>query len=618
MTGTLLSSGAAEAQTAIYRLDLSQVQKYDRKNPAAVREAWDTLQVAASIQGNVNREGPKLFLRCMPETDDFWWDYLRGESGWLAGREVIEVKSLEELLDVFARELTGVVLYNADEPFASNVASTMGGAENRFVLRQDESPESVYQRLSRRPSFPTNVVTVPSGAKGGFLDAQRNIMGTGQKPTGSLKNDAYRWALDRYLKSGRSGTTDLAYFVDAWWLRDPSPLVWNSSLTNHDFYIAKRAFFFDLSPLPDETPIDDPEQTPGLDRETLQNILRQMVRQAGGKIYGIGGFVPWRWKYVGPDGNWPGTGGKRHPVDCEWEYSKLISAYNGYKDADALDYSGMANASFYQHFPLRASYEQPRLDLSVAALQKAGYLDKAGKVVPRQYFAWYCGDYDSSAWLNRFVPRMWADPARGSIPLNWPFNPNLARRAPQAMHYARTHTTANEWFMAGDNGAGYLNPGMLTAPRLDTKIPDGWNAWVEHNKPWFRRFGLTMTGFLIDGMAPSVNVFGFAGYSKFSAGGVGTHLSTKPWGVSPEGVPYAWVRDVGYESCKVEEGTKKVLENVGENLQFRILRSILNTPTWHQQVMENVAAAPQGAEVCFVSAPVFFELIKRTDKGQRP
>lgn len=599
----------------IYRLDLSSLNQLDLSQPDQARLAWDSVQVAATIQGNVNRSDARLFLRCIPETDDFWWNELRQKDAWLAGREVIELTSIADLLKVFAHDLRGVVLYRDAEPYASNIAATIAAASGRMVLRLDQSPGSIYQLLANDPWFPKDILSVPATATGGLLDKDGLIAGTGRKPTGSAKNDAYRWALANYLDTGKSGTTDLAYFLDAWWLKHPHPgpgSLWNSSLTNHDFYIAKRAFFFDLDPVPDETPVDDPGQALGLDRETLQLILTSMSRRAAGKIFAVGGFIPWGWKYVGPDGSWPGSGGKRHPVHCEWECSKLFSAYNGYKDADALGYSGMANASFYQHFPLQPHYSQPQPDLSDRTLREAGLLDDRGKVVARQYFTWYCGDYDSSAWLNRFVPKLWQDPARGTLALNWPFNPNLARRAPQAMHYARTHASATDWFIAGDNGAGYLNPGMLTAPRLNPSIPDGWAAWIAHNQAWFKRFDLAITGFVIDGLAPPINEYGFAGYAAFSSGGIGTQASAKPWGVSPQGVPYAWVRDVGNEYQTPAAGVQAVLANIEPGLQFRVLRTILNTPTWHREVIEQVAKAPAADDVRFVSAPVFFELIRRS------
>jgi hypothetical protein len=608
---------SVKAAEPIYYLDLSAFNDLKLASPADVKRAWDTTQMAASIQGNVNRDAPRLFLRCMPAIDDFWWKYLREDQGWLKDREVIQVGSVGDLLKIFKEDLAGVVTYREDELFSTSLATTIAGAENRFVLREDESEGSLYRELRNQADFPANVVRVPRAGKGGILDAQGMIAGTKEPTTGSEKNDAYRWAHEAYLKSGKSGKTDLAYFIDAYWLKKPgvsgsAGSFWNSTLANHDFYIAKRAFFFDLNPMPDEVPIDDPEQRPGLDRETLLGILGTMARHADFKTYGVGGFIPWAWKYVGPDGNFRGTGGKMHPVKCEWELSKIISAYNGYKDADALSHSGMANASFYQHFPLNETYPQTTPPLTDDALRAAGYLDDEGHVIPRTYFTWYCGDYDSSAWLNRFVPRFWADPARGTIPMNWGFNPNLARRAPQAMHYARTKATAQDWFFAGDNGAGYLNPGMLGAPRMDPTLPDGWAEWIAHNKVWFERFDLSMTGFLIDGSAPGVGTYGFKGYAQFSAGGVGTQLMLNPaWGVSPQGVPYASVHDVGHESYSVSKGVYKTQYNIKPGMNFRMLRTILNTPTWHRDVMKGVKAGKQGNTVRFVSAPVFFELVRR-------
>jgi hypothetical protein len=603
----------------IYRLDLSAFNTLDLRNPAAVRRAWDTTQMAASIQGNANRIVPRLFLRCIPESDDFWWNYLREEHGWIKGRKVVEVGSVGDLLKIFKHGLVGVVTYREDEAHSSNLAATIAGAEGRFILREDEAEGSLYSELRRHPDFPKNVVRVAHAGSGGILDAQGLIAGTRQPATGSAKNDAYRWALEAYLKSGKSGKSDLAYFIDAYWLKKPASggSFWNSTLVNHDFYISKRAFFCDLNPMQDEVPVDDPGQRPGLDRETLLQILSTMARHAGQRIYAVGGFIPWSWKYVGPDGNFPGTGGKKHPVTCEWEFSKLISAFNGYKDADALGYSGLANASFYQHFPLNKTYPQSNPPLSDKVLRAAGHLDAEGRVIPRQYFTFYCGDYDASAWLNRFVPKFWSDPARGTIPMNWAFNPNLARRVPQAMHYARTKATAQDWFFAGDNGAGYLNPGMLTAPRLDPELPDGWEAWIAHNKTWFGRFGLSMTGFVIDGSSPGINTYGFKGYSRFSPGGIGTAESAEPWGVSPEGVPYARVRDVGHESYSVAKGVENSLGLIKPGPDFRILRTILNSPTWHREVMDGVAASPKGKDACFVSAPIFFELIRKA-KSEKP
>lgn len=135
------------------------------------------------------------------------------------------------------------------------------------------------------------------------------------------------------------------------------------------------------------------------------------------------------------------------------------------------------------------------------------------------YLSFYLGDYDSAAWLNHFAPKWWADPQRGQIPCNWAFNPNLDQRLPHVLDYVRTHQSTNDWFISGDSGAGYLNPGMLTAPRLDPEVPDGWSAWTRHNRRYFQRYDLGITGFIIEGFAPFMGQKGLKAYQEFSPEG---------------------------------------------------------------------------------------------------
>ena len=66
----------------------------------------------------------------------------------------------------------------------------------------------------------------------------------------------------------------------------------------------------------------------------------------------IGGFPSWATKYT------KHASGKHDDVPTEWEYTKIIAAYNGFQDADAIGYGAIANASFYTHFPLQKEYPQ--------------------------------------------------------------------------------------------------------------------------------------------------------------------------------------------------------------------------------------------------------------------
>lgn len=91
--------------------DMTELTRVALGDPVQARRAWDTAHLVASAQGIVNREEPRLFVRFMEHPDDFWFDYCTGESGWLTDRPVEEILSLEALLQRFADDLDGVVVY---------------------------------------------------------------------------------------------------------------------------------------------------------------------------------------------------------------------------------------------------------------------------------------------------------------------------------------------------------------------------------------------------------------------------------------------------------------------------------------------------------------------------
>lgn len=597
--------GAAEAEP-IYVLDLTALNTKDLRDPRQAREVWDTLHFTASVQGLANRDAPRLFLRFMEHPDDFWLAELRRKGNWLAGRPVRRLRSVEEMIATFREYVKGLVVYTERVPAASNLASTIAGVEGRACLRFDPADGSLYGRVLATKLPPTRDELRLFDGDGGL----RLPGGPPTPSTGSAKCDAYLWAQRRYLDTRRASREYLAYYLDAYWLTDPAvSAASNCTLTNHDFFIANRAVFFDLHVWPEETPVDDRAQRPGEDLRTMRAILRSMHDAAGGKVFHIGGFVPWAWKYTSH-----GRAGSRHgPVDSEWQYARVISAYNGVMDADALGYSGMANASFYRHFPLRDRYLQPDVP-TPAELRRRGLIGPDGQVAPHAYVMFYLGDYDSAAWLNYHVPRWWQDPARGRIPCAWAFNPNLDRRAPHAMHYARTRATANDRFIAGDCGAGYLNPGMLAAPRLDSTLPAGWRAWVDHNLPYFRRYDLGITGFIIDGHAPPMGPAGLDAYLRFSPRGiVGQKIPAQ--GLHADTMPMVRMKaDLGGTP---PDAGRQVAQMVGlDEPRFLPVRTILKSPTWHSRVMDHARRAPGGERLRFLDPETFFLLLKTHERNR--
>ena len=599
----------ADLDDVIYVFDISHLHDLDLGNSAQVREAWDTAHLAASVQGIVNRDAPLLFVRFLPEYDDFWLEHLRQEGEWLEGHSIESIESIPDLLTTFADRLKGYVTHHENLWATSNLASTIAGVEDRVCLRYDENPDSVYQQVMGMdlelgdefrlfnddggPLFP--------GVQGEPIpDTDPEIMSTG-----SPKADAYIWAKQRYLDTEKVSDEFMAFYLDTFWLDHPTRgALDNNTVTNHDFFISQRAFFFDLSVHEDEAPGDCPDQPLGTDREVLIDLLDTIYTQRGGGITHIGGFTPWLWKYTSH-----APGGSQHDgVPAEWDLVGLASTYNAIIDADAIGLSGLANASFYQHHPMDDRYEQnPRP--TVEDLQAEGLITEEGHVAPYVYFTFYMGDYDSAAWLNRMVPQLWDDPARFEAPMSWAFNPNLDRRAPHALHYVRTNQGPNDWFISGDSGAGYVNPGMLWAENRGPGHPDGWDCWVEYCSNYFEKFDLSITGFVIDGFSPGMGDEGLDRYMEFSPEGlIGQKIP--PQAVHRGTMPVVRMQlDLHGENERQAADILEGMVGMG-GPRFLPIRTILKTPSWHKDVMDRVYASDVGERVRFVDPFRFMLLLK--------
>jgi hypothetical protein len=341
------------------------------------------------------------------------------------------------------------------------------------------------------------------------------------------------------------------------------PDLFNTFLPNADYYIANRAFFFDLSPDHTSLPIDDRNQPLGTDYETLIGLLRSQNRLAGENIITIGGFVPWWLKYTNhadPEANLA-------PVQAEWTYADIISRYNAQKDADAFGLIGLSNASVYQHVPLNPEFIQKN--------------DKGQNGIAydpnKKYVTFYMGDYDSGAWTAGALPALWNDPKRGELPLAWPPDPGLSKRIPQLFNYIYETMSPNDYFVAGDNGAGYLNPMMLMEENRPDGLPDFLHVWEEYNKQLYERFDLDITGFLISGFSGYVPLRVQELYSRISPAGVGNNAGFEQPVVN--GTPFVHVIDFGHEEHDPVAYGEQLAAHLKRGQTFYNFRNILTRPS---------------------------------------
>jgi GxGYxYP putative glycoside hydrolase C-terminal domain/GxGYxY sequence motif in domain of unknown function N-terminal len=614
--GNVTESGSpfgGDNPSVVCTFDARPLRKLDLNEQANAEKVWDTLHLLAALQGLANRGGPRLYLFYCTEfnvdTDQFWFDWFRGEDGWLRNTEIRPLADVTDAIQAFRDEFDGLVVYDPKVPATSNLASTAAGADRLLPVRWDPSHTSLFTLLTATLNLPVKLWLINRDGTSKFT-AKGRIPDCQIPSSGSAKADAYIWARERWLttRACRAGAT--AYCLDAWWLRHPLDAGPDMhTLSNHDWFIAWRAFFFDLSPWGDEAPVDDPHQPLGTDKSCLLSILRGLYDGADGGIVKIGGFPPWPYKYTSFN-----HAGKHEGVPTEWEFVRLISQFNAYCEGDAAGLGAIANASFFQHYPLQAPYRQPNPKPSLSDWKSRGYVGAHGRVEKKLFVGYYVGDYDSPSWLYKAVPKFFRDPARGQLPLGWAFDPNLADRAPQALAYAYRHATANDYFIAGDSGAGYLNPrGLVERP--DSGLPDGLKTWQEYCQPYFENWGMTITGFILEGASgPSLDSE-FAAYRVFSPDGLGTHFEKGPAVVAD--VPICPEHDLPGDA---DEAARMIADFAAKHpgrASFLWARVTLKSPQWYADVSRALRQKFPDAPVEIVDPYTFFGLIRKAMKSDK-
>ena len=474
----------------LYVFDL---ERYLAQKPDNKTWQYDVINLVSALQGLVNRDQPQLYILYVRESlsghqenvDQFWLNYLRGFGGFLADYKLENVKTLEELLNIFRPYYTAVVLWDPQLAPTGNVALTVAGVEGLLPIRHDTSEGSLYtQIIDSGIKLPVRVRLTD------YFPAVGKIPDTDQDSSKTRKGDAYLWAKIMYLDNKACSPTHMAFMLDPfdWDVRAEGyqyPDLQNCMIVNHDFYIAKKAFFMDLDPWWDEVASDmrfDPFLQ-GIDYSILTGILNSAHKNTleGDRILRVGGFVPWWVKYSSYGNPNAKTKEKlKSPAETAEEFVSTISAFNGVLDADSSPFGALANASVFQYVPLQKRYLQ----------------NSAGRRRPlekKNYLLFVIGDFRSSAQLYQLIPTLWQDLYRGQLPLAWAINPNLSERVPHIFNYLYATRTDNDFFVAGSSGPGLCYPNRFRPPRKHSKLGDGLFFLEQMAKNLYRRFDLRTT-----------------------------------------------------------------------------------------------------------------------------
>ncbi|MHB9035862.1 MAG: hypothetical protein ACYC64_04285 [Armatimonadota bacterium] len=524
--GLLLSLSAVLFVESPARAMLPTLYYYDVTFASSLSPArrYDVYHSTVCLQGLVNRAAPRLFIKYWPNGngggDQEWLNRL-GESGGLCeGWSVHTIQAKEELFDLFGSYVKGIVVYDA---YASSgvsstslVATTAAACEGAIAVRKDTTSGSMYNYLVNTRHYPVLIDLT------GKFTGSGTIWQTSTPSTGSAKCDAYIWAQEKYIDTGKCDPTVLSYSLDLYGLKPGVDHY--TSLSNLDYAVSRKAFCFELSPWGDEPATDDPTQPLGADLNTYKQVLNACnLKTSGGKMIKVCGFINWDMKYT----NATGVGGTHAPVDTEWEMMRLQSAYNAYGEPDAPDPRCFANASFYAGlvpaFRDRRYVQNP--PPTYTDMRNRGLISANGSIPSGNYILLAMGDYDAPSWtMYLMLNGIYNDAARGQRYCTWAVNPNLADRMSVGIDYMFRHKTSKDYFVAWDSGAGYIQPQQLYGSRAPSGYGTAVPVWQSHCKEYYRPLDYSISGWLLNG-ADQLITTDYENYVPFSGDGIGSHLS---------------------------------------------------------------------------------------------
>ena len=476
--------GGAAGDVRVYRL-----------SGARTAGGYDEAVAVATLQGNINRGRPVLYVESVANArPQYWRSVLSTNGGWLTGRPCATISDLDGLMQLAGSNAAKqVVIWDTKVPATVNVATTIAGVEDGVVLSPDLAA-----------AHPSHWGLPVTDLRGQFTGSGTvNFEGVSFPSSGSAKNDAYRWAMRKYLNTGLCSKKFICYYEDACDARKANGQV--DYAVVRDWAVKHRAFVYDLSPWGDEAPMDDLRQPLGTDLATYTNMLGMLLDQtAGANMTELCGFFSFS-KYS----NATDAKRKHGDVATEWETVRLITPYNCYQNTLA---GGCYNQSFHSQAPVRFPMKSHRPA-------------KTKPLESKTYICLFMADYDSALTIYDILPDKWSDRQRGSMPLLWGVNPNLMDTYPDLLeHYYRTATT-NDYFAADASAAGYLNPNFVQEQYLP--------LFVRHNQHYYSNLDMSISPMVLDRDSPASAVKD--AFAQFSPDGF-SFITFAPDGVS-SGIP---------------------------------------------------------------------------------
>lgn len=397
---------------------------------------------ATSLQGLVNREGPRLFLdfgifddpSARRTNEDFlpeaiWRDKFRDVVGnqdqhnlsyyrKKHGLRVDSARDLEAAVLQFRSAVRGVVVWDPAIPDTVNVALMLAGLENLLVV----SPEKTTWAEQ------TLGLKVHHDLRGQWKD----------------RLTLYRWAFTSLFPRCREG-----------WIASVEPAWHRPEFT--DYIVQHKVFVFSLSSA-SKNALFRAGQTIllmlvggpfGLRNAIFDLHFEPVIKMLGLWLMGLGSSETRLALHIHRAVKacpYPTIFGWHTARDDELAFMLLLSASNLRLVPSHL----AGNFSFHSQLPGPSHFEQAHSDPASVTLEDKTYL------------TFTLSDGDQLVLMNTGELGNWRRNERGRVPFNWEIQPLLVELAPALLEQYYETRRESDYLVAGPSGAGYIIPPLNT------------------------------------------------------------------------------------------------------------------------------------------------------------
>ena len=237
------STTAAKSSNSDYTLFVFDMESF-LEGKTARHVPYDYLKFATALQGIVNRERPQLFFDSLEsgvnlnagiDIDEVWLDYITDSSNgsnMLQNGEDLSKYKIERIegtmenfwavVALFRNYVDGLVLWDDAVPATSNVASTIAGVENLLPVRYVTARDDLYTQLMNGQGGKWTVKRTLVGlfdgetmpTFGSSVPGAQRTVDPDLESTRSIKTDPYIWAMEHYLKKGKTNANLMTYSID--------------------------------------------------------------------------------------------------------------------------------------------------------------------------------------------------------------------------------------------------------------------------------------------------------------------------------------------------------------------------------------------------------------------